>query len=278
MTVDLLLGALSWDPQIRGFEIVLVSFLILPGSVYLLLATNTGARIGFVLAAAGLFGWMAVMGAVWMVFGIGYKGPDPHWKVEEVVTASQPVSELTTVEAARDLPEGDWERLQTGNPILGDAQAAADKVLAPSSADEGWHGGGGGGETEESFDSPFSQPTDYVQVAGYRKGGERYGLFGMDFRPFNVFHKPHYAVVQVQPALRQTGPEPFGPGGAPGQAAADTTQQTTTVVMVRDLGARRFPPFVIAVTSGLIFAVLCYWLHQRDREILRLRQLEPAAA
>ena len=277
--MDLLLSALTWDPQIRGFIIVLVSFLILPGSVYLLLATNTGARIGFVLAAAGFFGWMAVMGAVWMVFGIGYKGTDPHWKVEEVVTApGGEIAKVTTVEAAQDLPGGKWERLTTGNPILGDAQAAADKVLAPGAADEGGHGGGGA-EEEETFDSPFSQPEDYVQVAGFRKGGERKGPLGLDFRPFNVLHEPHYAVVQVQPALRQTSPaDPFGAGGAPGQPSADTTQSVTTVVMVRDLGSRRFPPFVITVASTLIFAVLCYWLHQRDKEILRLRELSPAAA
>lgn len=277
--MDLLLSALTWDPQIRGFIIVLVSFLILPGSVYLLLATNTGARVGFVLAAAGLFGWMAVMGVIWMVFGIGYKGTDPHWKVEEVVTArGGDIAKVTTVEAAQDLPGGKWQKLVTGNPILGDAQAAADKVLAPGSGEEAGHGGGGGGG-EQTFDSPFAQPSDYVQVAGYRKGGERYGLFGLDFRPFNVFHKPHYAVIQVQPALRLTKPDdPFGPGGAPGLPSADANEPVTTVVMVRDLGSRRFPPFVIAVTSGLIFAVLAYWLHKRDQEIFRLRELQTAAA
>ena len=59
-----LLAALAWDPQIRGALIVVTAFVILPGSVYLLLATNTGAKLGFLLAAAGFFGWMAVMGWV----------------------------------------------------------------------------------------------------------------------------------------------------------------------------------------------------------------------
>jgi hypothetical protein len=276
--MDLLLSALTWDPQIRGFVIVLVSFLILPGSVYLLLATNVGARIGFVLAAAGLFGWMAVMGIIWLIFGIGYIGALPEWKVEEVVTAeSVNLGEYTTIEAARQFPT-QWEKLKPGDAILGDAQAAADKVLAPS-AGGGGHGEEAAAEPEETFDSPFSTPSDYVLVDAYRIGGERYGLFGLDFRPFNVFHKPHYAVVQVRPALRSATPsEPFGPGGAPGTPTADSTGAVTSVVLLRDLGDKRFPPFVIAVTSSIIFGVIVYWLHKRDQEIFRLRSIEAAPA
>ena len=80
-----LLAALAWDPQIRGALIVVTAFVILPGSVYLLLATNTGAKLGFLIAAAGFFGWMAVMGWIWVVYGIGIKGDAPTWHVEEVV-------------------------------------------------------------------------------------------------------------------------------------------------------------------------------------------------
>lgn len=276
--MDFLLSTLSWDPQIRGFVIVLVAFLILPGSVYLLLATNVGARVGLVLAAAGLTGWIAVMGVIWMVFGIGFIGSQPTWKVKEVVTSpSGALAEYTTVKAAESFPKG-WEELKPGNAILGDAQAAADKVLAPS-AGGGGHGAGGGGTAESHFDSPFSNPADYVLADGYRIGGERYGLFGLDFRPFNFLHRPHYAVIQVKPALRSSSPaEPFGPGGPPATPTADATGAFTSVVMERDLGDRRFPPFVVAVTSGLIFGVLVYWLHKRDQEIFRLRQLEAAPA
>lgn len=275
--MDLLLSALSWDPQIRGFIIVLVAFLILPGSVYMLLATNVGARVGLVLAAAGLSGWVAVMGVVWMVFGIGYKGAEPTWKIKEVVTQpSNDLAKYTTVEAAADFPNS-WRPLKPGNAILGDAQAAADKVLAPSAATG--HGAGEAKATDAHFASPFSKPTDYVLANGYDIGGKRHGLAGLDFRPFNVLHTPHYAVIQVRPALRVTSPAaPFGAGGAPGTPVADTTGPVTSVVMERDLGDRRFPPFVIAVTSGLIFGVLVYWLHKRDQEIFRLRELEAAPA
>ena len=74
-----LLAALTWDPQIRGAAIVFAGIVLLPGSVYLLLATNMGAKMGFVLAITGLTGWMTIMAAVWLVFGIGLKGPEPEW-------------------------------------------------------------------------------------------------------------------------------------------------------------------------------------------------------
>ncbi len=55
------------------------------GSVFLLLATNNGLRLGFLLALTGLFGWMFIMGVTWWIYGIGYKGPDPSWQIDEVV-------------------------------------------------------------------------------------------------------------------------------------------------------------------------------------------------
>ena len=62
---------LAWDPTIRGVLVVVTAVVVLSGSVYLLLATNTGARLGFLIAAAGLFGWMTIMGVVWWLYGIG---------------------------------------------------------------------------------------------------------------------------------------------------------------------------------------------------------------
>ncbi len=60
--------------------IVIISVVTFCGSVYLLLATNLGARLGFLVALTGLAGWMALMGIIWMIYGIGLKGPEPSWE------------------------------------------------------------------------------------------------------------------------------------------------------------------------------------------------------
>ena len=53
-----LLAAIQFDPHIRGILVVLVGVGVLIGSVYLLLATNTGIRNGFLIAMAGLFSFL----------------------------------------------------------------------------------------------------------------------------------------------------------------------------------------------------------------------------
>ena len=50
--------SVGWEPEIRGWIIVIISVVVLMGSTYLLLGTNVGARLGFLIAFAGLAGWM----------------------------------------------------------------------------------------------------------------------------------------------------------------------------------------------------------------------------
>jgi len=260
-----LLAALTWDPQIRGYLIALVAILAFPGSVYLLLATNMGAKIGFLLAVAGLSGWLFVLGIVWAVFGIGMRGNEPTWKEKEVITGDV---KRSTVGALDDYP-AKWKKLPFGSAELADAQAAADASLAPSSAPPKE------GETAKApaFQSPFKTTADYVTVAGWRKGGDN-DLFAIRKHQFFLRHSAHYDIIQVQPALNQAG----GPGGAPPRPVPDTAQPITSVIMIRDLGTLRLPQTILAVSSGLIFAITCYVLHRRDKEIMALRQQQPAPA
>lgn len=260
------LAALTWDPQIRGALFTGIAFVILCGSVYLLLATNLGAKVGFLIAAAGLTGWMAVMGATWAVFGIGLKGEDPHWKVEEVITGDIGRSTLDEIDG---FPE-EWEELSAGDAILGDAQAAADGVLVPG--DDAAHGEEEAPAQDHDIPPVFEKVEDYTQVAGYRTGGDNYfipgGLVVVNSGPIpGWLHEPHYAVVQVKPVLEEPAI-----GGAPPLPSPDPDAETTSVILVRDLGAKRQPAIVMTAAMLILFGVICYVLHQRDKEIMRLRE------
>lgn len=283
-----LVAALSWDPQIRGALIVLTSFVILPGSVYLLLATNTGAKLGFLLAAAGLTGWMAVMGWIWVVYGIGIKGAAPAWHPEEVVTGE--IAREATLEATEGFP-AKWRTLPQGDPVLGDATAAADAVLAPSEGGDAAHGGG---EEANSIDPVFEGLDDYVLVGGYAKGGENFWIPGGGLsspsevgnpgkNPFaklvnrlqrGPFHAPHYAVIQVRPVIEQA---PATGGAAPPRPVPDLTKPVTSVVMVRDLGSLRFPSLMVAISMSIVFALVANALHRRDKQVMAARAAAPAA-
>ena len=49
------------------------------------------------------------------------------------------------------------------------------------------------------------------------------------------------------------------------------------IVMLRDLGSKRVPPFIMLLATGTIFFVTCYVLHQRDKEIMRARAAAAAS-
>ena len=44
-----LIAGIAWNPGIRGILVVLTGFAVLCGSIYLLLATNIGARLGLLV-------------------------------------------------------------------------------------------------------------------------------------------------------------------------------------------------------------------------------------
>ena len=283
---DLLLGALSWDPQIRGFLIVAAAIAILPGSIYLLLATNMGARVGFLLAVAGLSGWMLLLSITWALYGQGIKGRDPSWKVQEVVhsSAQTDLSE-GAAKTLGDFPDG-WKKMPlAGSAVLADAQAAADAFITKSGRKPKM--GHEGPVVKEPtpaqlrFPAEFSESADYVLVGGYEKGGDnclgpkkscttvlpKKILFWKINHKFFFRHSPHYVAVAVAPVLPQVTP----PGGKPPKPVPDPSKPVTTVLVLRDLGSTRFPQVMTIIASGLVFAVACHALHRRDKQIMALR-------
>ena len=70
----------------KGLLVVVTAFILLPGSVYMLLASNFGALKGYLIAATAFFGFLTMLSTVWL-FGIpgttpltGPKGTQPSFK------------------------------------------------------------------------------------------------------------------------------------------------------------------------------------------------------
>ena len=102
-TLDLMAG-LAWDPEIRGFMAVFAGVITLIGSVWLLLAANTGTRLGTLLALTGFFGWMVIMAIVWWMYGIGWAGQSPTWQLQEINIGDL---DQAALDAATTLPNPD---------------------------------------------------------------------------------------------------------------------------------------------------------------------------
>ena len=233
--------ALTWNPQVRGGLYVLIAVVTLCGSAFLLLGTNTGGRLGFQLSAAGLTGFLVIIGATWWVYGIGPKGEEPTWVPTRTVQGDLAQGGTGPIAG---FPRG-WEELETSSPDVADALPIVDGELT------------GGG----AFDSP----ADYLPTGAFEKGGETYGPFGiLNFRPLNLFHKPHYLIVQAQAVEVQEAI----PGAAPPRPRVDPNAPPAAVVMVRDLGSLRLNPAVFTIASGLLFGLLVYQLHTRDKELM----------
>jgi hypothetical protein len=265
--------AIGWEPELRGILIVIIAVVSLNGTVYLVMATNLGARLGFLVALTGLAGWMALMGFIWMIYGIGLKGEDPTWKAVSGRTVLQDTQALvqsqvldgvgeipedaTSAEAAdivaAEFDEEGWELIDPASPSFGQASASAATFL----------------EEEGAFAAGEFEAQRIFDI-----GGERYPKLGeaIDFLAF--FHKPHYVVVEVA-ALEQTRTEP---GRAAPSPQIDETRQRQYVYMIRDLGTRRQPATVLAVGGTLIFLSLCWILHRRDTTVRRNISATPVPA
>lgn len=264
------LFAIGWEPELRGYLIVIIGTVVLMGSVYLVLGTNLGARLGFLVALSALAGWMALMGVIWMIYGIGLQGELGSWKEVPGRTVLQDTqalrqagvlegdpevpddatfAEASTI-AAEQFSEEGWVQLDPSSPSAGQAGASAGEFL----------------EETGTFEAGEFQVTRVFDT-----GGERYPKIGA-FDLLAFFHRPHYVVVEVAP-VEATRNEP---GRAAPSAEIDESRQRQYVYMIRDLGTRRQPATVLTLGSTIIFLSLCYILHHRDARV-RSNLSQPAS-
>jgi hypothetical protein len=322
-TLATILGAIAWNPEIRNILSVLVGVGVLFGSIYLLVGTNVGVRSGLLIALAALFGWMSTMGAIWWIYGIGMKGAEPSWQVEELNYSGQDYGGLreATLPEAHDLAA--LADLPTAQDIIDEQPDLAEEILPPElfapgsdpaeresrianitigqilevepeladqyeEALEGWHllpvsdrQRGDAAATADAFLGPdgrglFEASSDYLLRDVFSLGGKeglpedpnRWDRIWTELKNTVEFRHPtHYAVVQVQ----AVEPVEAVPGEAPPAPELDDDAPVISVVMVRDLGDKRFPAFMTTVFSAALFALFCWMLHRRDARIAEAR-------
>ena len=289
MTLTNTLAGIAYDPTIRGILVVVVGVVVLMGSVYLVLATNLGNRLGFMLALAGFFGWMTILGMFWWIrpSATGPAGDPPKWEVEEVNYGDLGQAIL---EKAHDLDTSDLSSpadLRELTPDQFEEEAAKEErflhewKLVPES-DTAY------GEAKAVVDAELTNgnylgidaSSDYVGTYAFETGGkpERKGDSMLDrigYKVTDTFAHPtspaHYAIVQVCPTTADSRPEAAAPGERPPTPVCDESADTISVIMVRDLGQRRILPALVTIISGLMFGLLCYMLHVRDRVVVEHR-------
>jgi hypothetical protein len=234
-----------WNPTILGVLVVLSAIGLFCGSAYLLLATNLGGRLGFLVAFASLTGFLVLLTTLWWTSGNSGIDPphgrSPSWKVIDVV--SDPSQ--SKIAAVRDAATKGTAANETQ---LGNLRPAMDAALVHTAPIEGV--------------TPPSQPFATFEASlGYLTDFKGYQTFIIGGGTKNLFwHNPKYAVAQFCPT------DPNTPIGQP--PVCDPLQQKKFVVMAYNFGSLREPVvFQFWLPSVLLFGLSLLALHWYELDI-----------
>lgn len=244
-----------WYPTTLGILVVVAGIVLFCGSIYLLLGTNLGARLGFLVAFTGLAGFMVILSSLWITTQSPLntlKGRIPAWKVQQFVSKTDDIKypqartlakkdKVSTIEAANVKAAVD-ARLVTIQPTA---------VRKPTPA-------------ENKF-AKFDKVTDYQTENTYEIGGSN-----PNFLDFQFTHKPLVAVVQVCAVQPQNTPFGVPP---PKPVCDEASDKNGFVVLTKDLGQLRLPPILAFIASAVLFGLGLLGLHWRERdEAERMRE------
>lgn len=237
-----------WYPTILGILVVVAGIALFCGSIYLLLGTNLGARLGFLVAATGLAGFMVILSSLWVTTSSPLntvKGREPAWEAQQYVSnladANNPdlrnvsrKDKVDTIEAANVKAAVD-ERLVTIQPTAVEKPTAEDNKFAK-----------------------FDEVTEYKTVNTYEVGGS-----DPEFLDFQITHQPLFAVVEV--CAVKAVETPFGV--PPPEPECDpTSDKNGFLILERDLGQLRLPPILAFICSSVLFGLGLLSLHWRERD------------
>lgn len=250
-----------WYPTILGILAVLAGIGLFCGSIYLLLGTNLGARLGFLVAFTGLAGFMVILSSLWITTSSPLntlKGRIPSWQVQQVVKSP---SDVKYPQARKLTKQQKVDTIEAAN-----VKAAVDArlvTIAPTAIHKP--------TPEENKFAKFDKVTDYQTVNTYEIGGSK-----PNFLDFQYTHKPLVAVVQVC-AVQPTN-TPFGVP-PPKPVCDPTSDKNGFVVLSKDLGQLRLPPILAFIASLVLFGLGLLGLHWRERdEAERAREQAGGAA
>jgi hypothetical protein len=228
-----------WNPTILGVLVVLSAIGLFCGSAYLLLATNLGARLGFLVAFASLTGFMVLLTTLWWSSGNSGidppHGKSPSWKVVEVVSVPQKskVGIVHTIFVKGG--KADATELANLRPAMDAALVHTAPVanITPVA------------QPLAQFQASLDYLTDFHGYQSFVVGGGTKNLF---------WHNPRYAAVQFCPTAPNTPA-----GQAP---TCDPLKDTQYAILSYNFGSLREPVvFQFWLPSVLLFGLSLLGLH-----------------
>jgi hypothetical protein len=251
-----------WYPTILGVLVVIAAVVLFLGTIYILLGTNLGARLGFLVAFTGLTGFMVLLSLLWCTTASPLntlKGRIPQWKVEEVIASP----EKSKTDAVHDIKakENIAEATEAAN-----VKAAVDAALVTKKSTPTVEY-----TPNDNRFAKFNEVTGYTILQTWQIGGSDPQFWKGEFT-----HTPEYAVVQF--CQVQEVEQPFGLPPLPPQCSNDPDAINGYVVLVRDLGSLRVPAFVALGASLILFILGLLCLHWREKDEREAEEAKRAPA
>lgn len=236
----------TWYPLTLGWLVVLSGIGMFFGSTYLLVATNVGSRLGFLIVGTVATGFLAILSLLWMTTATPlnvFKGRQVEWKaigiVQDVKSAN--VKEVQTIrENGTKLSATEFANVK----------ASADTFLAAPTA---------GTEVEKPESIAEDLPSvDVLVTEIYEIGGSKPNPLHFEFR-----HTPQYAAasycqldkIKSQTAFRSTCDT------SPGAAV-----NSKILILEKDLGSLRQPPLFLFLGSSVLLVIFLLSLHWREKD------------
>ena len=241
-----------WYPVILGVLVVVAGIVLFVGSIYVLLGTNLGARLGFLVTFTALAGFMCILTLLWCTTASPLntlKGRIPQWKVVEVVKS--PEKAKTTAVHGIKQKKNVAEATEASNVKAAVDAALVTKVSTPTVEYT---------PNDNRF-AKFQDVTKYEVLQTWEIGGSSPKFWKGQFT-----HTPEYAVVQFCEVTDTSQSQPFGLPPLPPECSTAQGAQTGYVVLTRDLGSLRVPPIVAFFISLILFGLGLLALHWREKD------------
>jgi hypothetical protein len=248
-----------WYPTILGVLVVVAGISLFCGSIYVLLGTNLGARLGFLVAFTGLMGFMVILTLLWCTTASPLntlKGRIPAWQVTALVKNPKD----SNIEAVRVI-QTKQHRVKDPSEAA-NVKAAVDAAIVPKVATPT--------EPLKPGDNKFAIPefedvTKYEILNTFEVGGSKPQFWKGQFTHTPKYAVVQYCAVQAAPAERPSVLPPLPP-------ECDPAGKTGYVVLKRDLGSLRVPPFVAFGMSLILFVLGLLLLHWREKDEMALAE------
>ena len=233
------------------------------GSIYLLLGTNLGARLGFLVTFTSLMGFLMILSILWLTTASPLESPKGRVASWSVIENVPDITKAKT-EAVRDIAQkqNKASQIDASNVLASVDAALITKVGTPT-------------VQVTPNDNRFAKFDDVTQVHGapdLHARWERAAVLEGRVQPLEEVRR-HRVLRDGRPGAADVRASPVA-----ARMRERRRRERGFVVATFDYGTLRLPPFVVIVITAILFGLGLLALHWREKDEMARKQAEAGPA